>query len=75
MAEDKKESVKGYIVTDQRGMEEGQEHPEEVCRVCSSKTVHSKKYGVPTMECIDFLTGKIAALEQLVLHNAEESDE
>jgi hypothetical protein len=46
---------KPYTITDRRGMESGQEHPEEVCRVCGSKKVHSKKYYKPTMDCIKYL--------------------
>ena len=57
------EKEKGYTVTDRRGMESGQEHPEEVCRVCGSKEVHSKQYGKPTMECINFLQTRIQSLE------------
>lgn len=30
-------------------------HPEEVCRVCGSKEVHSKEYGKSTMHCIVYL--------------------
>ena len=50
---------KPYTITDRRGMESGQEHPEEVCRVCGSKVVHSKQYGKPTMECIKYLKDQI----------------
>jgi hypothetical protein len=46
---------KDYTITDRRGMSDGQEHPEEVCRVCGSKEVHSKNYGRPTMECVRYL--------------------
>ena len=59
-----KNEEKPYTITDKRGMNEGQEHPEEVCRVCGSKTVHSKKYGKPTMECIKFLKDQISQLEK-----------
>jgi len=53
---------KGYTIIDRRGMNEGQEHPDEVCRVCGSKTVHSKQYGKPTMDCINYLNKKISFL-------------
>ena len=56
-------SEKGYTITDRRGMQEGQEHPDEVCRVCGSKTVHSKTYGQPTMDCISYLKNTISVLE------------
>jgi hypothetical protein len=48
-------------------MQEGQEHPDEVCRVCGSSVVHSKQYGKPTMDCITYLKNIIAVLE----HNQE----
>ncbi len=54
---------KPYTIVDKRGMNEGQEHPEEICRVCGSKEVHSKKYGKPTMECIKFLKDQIKPAE------------
>lgn len=59
---------KPYTITDRRGMKEGQEHPDEVCRVCGSNEVHSKEYGKPTMECITFLQNQIVLLER---QNAE----
>lgn len=57
---------KPYTVTDRRGMKEGQEHPDEVCRVCGAKVVHSKKYGQPTMECITYLKNRIATLQEKI---------
>ncbi len=50
---------KPYTITDKRGMNEGQEHPEEICRVCGSQVVHSKEYGKPTMDCIKYLNDLI----------------
>ena len=55
---------KPYTITDKRGMKEGQEHPNEVCRVCGAKVVHSKKYGQPTMECITYLKNRITTLQR-----------
>jgi hypothetical protein len=55
---------KPYTITDRRGLNEGQEHPEEVCRVCGAQVVHSKEYGKPTMECIIFLNNTIAILSE-----------
>jgi hypothetical protein len=55
-------SEKPYTITDRRGMKEG--HPDEVCRVCGSKVVHSKQYGQPTMDCIIYLKNRIATLER-----------
>jgi len=57
-------SEKPYIITDKRGMSEGQELPDEVCRVCGAKVVHSKKYGQPTMDCIIYLENIITTLER-----------
>ncbi len=56
---------KPYTITDRRGMKEGQEHSDEVCRVCGSKEVHSKQYGKPTTECITFLKNQIVLLERM----------
>lgn len=61
------EKEKSYTITDRRGMSDNQEHPEEVCRVCGSKDVHSKKYGQPTMECIKYLQGNIRIAEASAL--------
>lgn len=62
---------KGYTITDKRGMSENQEHPDEVCRVCGSKTVHTKNYGHPTTDCIKFLQGKIRSLEDKLAYHEE----
>jgi hypothetical protein len=53
---------KRYTITDRRGMNDGQELPDEVCRVCGATTIHSKKYGQPTMECITYLKNIVAVL-------------
>jgi len=54
---------KGYTINDRRGLNKGQEEPNEVCRVCGSQEVHSKEYGKPTMECIEYLRKRIVDLE------------
>ncbi len=55
---------KSYTIVDKRGMNEGQEHPEEICRVCGSQEVHSKEYGKPTMDCIKYLKDQVSHLEK-----------
>lgn len=65
------EENKPYTITDRRGMSKGQEHPNEVCRVCGSKEVHSKQYGKPTMDCITFLQNKIRELEGPVINDGQ----
>lgn len=49
-----------YKVEDKRGKKKST----EVCRVCGSDTVHSKKYNNPTMDCIKYLRNKITELEK-----------
>lgn len=49
----------GYTVNDRRLKEK----VKEVCRVCGSKKVHTKKYNDPTMECIKYLRSEIQRLE------------
>lgn len=52
--------AEGYTVTDRRG----EEKPQEVCRVCGSKEVHSKTYNNPTMGCIEYLRAKLKEREK-----------
>ena len=49
------------MVTDKRRW--SKDYNGEVCRVCCSKTVHTQKYGEPTMECIYHLQDTIKGLE------------
>jgi hypothetical protein len=66
---------KPYTITDKRGMSKGQEHPKEVCRVCGSKEVHSKKYGKPTMDCITYLKNQVSELQKYVTVDEAYHDE
>jgi hypothetical protein len=72
---DEEMSDKPYTITDKRGLEKGQETPNEVCRVCGSQEVHSKKYGKPTMECIKYLKNQVSELQEYVTVDEAYHDE
>lgn len=49
-------ATKNYTINDRRGGKNPE--PQEACRVCGSKDVHTQKYNNPTMECIEYLRCK-----------------
>ena len=49
-----------YTVNDNRGKEK----PEEVCRVCGSKEVHSRTYNQPTMGCIEYYRKQLSEAKE-----------
>lgn len=48
-----------YTINDRRD----EKKSEEVCRVCGSPQVHSKEYGKPTVNCIEYLRTIISSHE------------
>lgn len=62
--------MSNYTVHDRRG----QSPAREACRVCGAGVVHSREYGKPTMECIQFLNGTITLLQESYDLTTDERD-
>jgi hypothetical protein len=60
MMDNEKKSFGSYTINDKRGTNNAGSN--EVCRVCGDKTVHTKTYNTPTMDCINSLRGRIVML-------------